>query len=176
MCVLGLALEPVHDRGVLECFDRQLAQVLLEDLDTYFCAVEAADSGGSQVPLHVGVEETGDVPEIRRLLLRRRPDSWIAAGFDLADEQPFPVARFLHGLDGPLFAWLHPRHGEIVDRHPVALAVMRHVEPQVANRLLVTADELRHLEWSQQTEAEPRALALGRAKSVVGATAFLNFE
>jgi hypothetical protein len=83
------------------------------------------------MPFEIGVEKAGDVLEIPCVLFARWLDSRIAPGLDFADEQALPIARFLHGLDGPRFAWLHPRHGEVVHRHPVTFDIMRHVEPQV---------------------------------------------
>lgn len=50
---------------------------------------------------------------------------------DRADEEPLPVARLLHRLNRPLFAWLHPRNGEVVRAHSIARAAIHHVEPEM---------------------------------------------
>ena len=72
------------------------------------------------------------------VLTLRRSARWrlrIASRFDFADEQPFPVARFLHRLDRTLLARFHPRNRELVCRHAVSLAAPHHVEPQVLQAL-----------------------------------------
>jgi hypothetical protein len=122
--ILGLGLESIDDRWLLQRLDWKIAEVLLQDLDPSGCRIEAANPRRLQVPFEVGLEETRDLLEIRRLLLGDRPDSRVASGLDLADERAFSIARFLHGFDWPLFAWIHPWNGEIVHQHSIPDSTM----------------------------------------------------
>jgi hypothetical protein len=129
--VLALALEAVDDRRLLERFDRQAAEVPLQNLEAAAGRVETADASRFQVALEVGVEKPGHVFDVWRLFLAGRFDPRIAPRLDLADEQAGPITCFFKGLDGPLFARLHPWNGEVVHRHAIPDSAMPHVEPQM---------------------------------------------
>src|SRR5439155_14735168 len=82
--------------------------------------------------IHVRVKERCDA--FRRGVHGRssRPRTTrIASGLNLADEEPLPVARFLHRLNRPLLADLHPRYRELIHRHPKSRSAIHHVEPQM---------------------------------------------
>ena len=92
----------------------------------------------------------------------------IAPGLDLADEQAFPIASFLHRLDRPLLAGFHSRDRELVGWDAVPFAAEHHVEAQMFEdrpTILPTAviEPLsRHLEVIKRQHQADLARGFGR--------------
>ena len=106
--VLGFRLEPVDERRLFERLDLEVAEVLLQNLDSSGCRVETSNTRRSQVTFEVGVQEPCDAVEIRRRLFAGRLNPRIASGLDLADApidllayyQMHPTARAEYELLG----------------------------------------------------------------------------
>jgi hypothetical protein len=55
--VLRFGLEPVDERRLFQRLDREVAEVLLQDLESPRRRIETPNASGSQVTLEVGVQE-----------------------------------------------------------------------------------------------------------------------
>jgi hypothetical protein len=129
--VVRLRFESVDHRGVFEDLDRKVAEVPLQAANASRRGVQAANAGSPEVSLEVGVEETSNVLEILRRLLRRRLDARVTSGLDFADEQPLPIARLFHRLDRLLLTLFHAGYRKVVHLHAIPDTPMLHVEPQM---------------------------------------------